>query len=65
MLFYVFCLISFSAIVLGAQQVPLSDPTSSPFTASFDKLVSQNLEKWHSPGLAITVIQGEDSFNKV
>ena len=65
MLFYLVCLISFPAIALRAQQVPLSDPTSSPFTASFDKLVSQNLEKWHTPGLAIAVMQGEDTFSKV
>ena len=49
---------------LAAQQVPLADQTS-PFTASFDKLVSQNLDRWHTPGLAIAVIRGEDTFSKV
>lgn len=62
---YIFCIALFAAIALGAQQVPLKDPTSSPFTASFDKLVSQNLDRWHTPGLAIAVIDGNDTFSKV
>lgn len=65
MLFYMFRLAAFSAYALGAQQGPLTDLTSSPFTASFDKLVSQNLDQWHTPGLAIAVINGDDTFSKV
>ena len=59
------CLAAFPAFVLGAQQVPLTDTTISPFTANFDKLVSQELDHWHTPGLAIAVIDGEDTFSKV
>ncbi len=65
MLFSIYCIATFPAFALGAQQIPLTDHTASPFTESFDKLVNQNLEKWHTPGLAIAVIQGEDTFSKV
>lgn len=65
MFLYIVRLAIIPAIALGAQQVPLTDATSSPFTASFDKLVSQNLDKWHTPGLAIAVINGNDTFSKV
>ena len=50
------------------QQLPLADPdsdSSSPFTASFDKMVSSNLERWHTPGLAIGVVDGGEIFSKV
>ncbi len=56
---------SLLAPVYGAQQEPLADSTSSPFTASFNDLVNQNLDNWHTPGLAIAVIHGEDTFSKV
>lgn len=65
MLLYVFSLVSLPVVTLGVQQMPLADQTSSPFTSSFDKLVSQNLDHWHTPGLAIAVIHGEDTFSKV
>ena len=65
MLFYLSCLACLPTIALGAQQVPLADPTSSPFTASFDKLVDRNLDRWHTPGLAIAVLRGEETFSKV
>ena len=64
MLLYLSSLVCLPAIARGAQQVPLTDQTS-PFTSSFDKLVSQNLDRWHTPGLAIAVIRGEDTFSKV
>ena len=64
MLLYLSSLVCLPAIARGAQQVPLADQTS-PFTSSFDKLVSQNLDRWHTPGLAIAVIRGEDNFSKV
>lgn len=65
MLLYVSSLVSLPVVTLGVQQMPLADQTSSPFTSSFDKLVSQNLDHWHTPGLAIAVIHGEDTFSKV
>ena len=65
MLYYLLCLAPFPALVLGAQQVPLTDTASSPFTESLDKLVSQNLDRWHTPGLAVAVIDGKNTFSKV
>lgn len=65
MLLHLISLLSLSTIVLGAQQKPLTDPASSPFTASFDELVSQNLDHWHTPGLAIAVVHDEDTFSKI
>ena len=65
MLMHLISLVSLPRIALGAQQVPLIGRIPSPFTASFDKLVSQNLDRWHTPGLAIAVVHGEDIFSKV
>ncbi|KAK3945584.1 penicillin-binding protein 4 [Diplogelasinospora grovesii] len=31
----------------------------SPFTADFEKLAKETLEKWHVPGLAIAVVDGD------
>ena len=58
-------LICLRAIELAAQQIPVKDQSASPFTAHFDKLVAQSLHRWHTPGLAIAVIDGQDTFSKV
>lgn len=65
MFLYLFSLVSLLASSMGAQQVPLTHPLSSPFTPTFDKLVTQNLDRWHTPGLAIAVIRGNETFSKV
>ena len=65
MLTHLISLLSLPTIALGAQQVPLIDPISSPFTANFDELVTRNLDRWRTPGLAIAVVHGEDIFSKV
>lgn len=65
MLLYLVNLMCLPIIALGAQQLPLTDLASSPFTASFDELVTQNMDRWHTPGLAIAVVHGEDVFSKV
>ena len=65
MFFLTIALVCLRASVVSAEQVLLANPTSSPFTSSFDKLVSQNLDRWHTPGLAIAVIRGEETFSKV
>ena len=46
-------------------QIPLSALRSSPFTPRFDELVKENLDRWHTPGLAIAVIAGADTYSKV
>lgn len=53
------------AIAFGARQVPLGAPAASPFTVDFDKLAIENLECWHTPGLAIAIVDGNDTFSKV
>ena len=58
-------LVSLCAIALAAQQIPVKEQVASPFTAEFDKLVARSLHRWHSPGLAIAVIDGPDTFSKV
>ena len=65
MLLHLISFVALPEIALGFQQVPLTDPTSSPFTASFDDLATHNLDRWHTPGLAIAVVNGEDIFSKV
>ena len=65
MLWQLISLVSLPTIALGSQQVPLTDPASSPFIASFDELVTQNLDRWHTPGRAVAVVHGEDVFSKV
>ena len=64
-LFYILFLNFSPAIVLGAQQIPVNGQIVSPFTAHFGKLVAQSLHRWHTPGLAIAVIDGQDTFSKV
>ena len=53
------------AMALGARQVPFKTSSNSPFTASFDKLAEQSLERWYTPGIAIAVVDGDDTFSKV
>ena len=58
-------LLSLLAIAFGAQQISVKEQLDSPFTAHFDKLVAQSLHRWHTPGLAIAVIDGQNTFSKV
>ena len=62
---YTLLLVSLRALALAAQQVPVKEQIASPFTAHFDKLVARSLHRWHTPGLAIAVIDGQDTFSKV
>ena len=62
---YTLFLLSLPAIASSAQQIPVKEQIASPFTAHFDKLVAQSLHRWHTPGLAIAVIDGQDTFSKV
>ena len=53
----------------GALQVPFlgesNSSPKSPFSKEFDGLAADLLERWHVPGLAIAVVDGEDTFSKV
>ena len=65
MLSYILFLIFSPAIVSGAQQIPVKEQIASPFTAHIDRLVARSLHRWRTPGLAIAVIDGQDTFSKV
>ena len=57
--------VAWLAPFVAAEQKPLNFRRSSPFTPSFDKHVASNLERWHTPGLAVAVIDGEKTHSKV
>lgn len=50
-------------------QTPISDETEvvrgSPFTKEYEKHVSELLEKWHVPGVAIGIVDGDDIWTEV
>lgn len=48
-----------------ALQFPLSRPDTSPFNANFDTLVAETLAHWHTPGISVAVIDGDQTFSKV
>ena len=48
-----------------AGQVPLGSKRSTPFTPDFDKLVPRTLEKYHTPGFTVAVVDGEETHSKV
>lgn len=39
--------------------------SQGPFTESFDALVARVVERFHVPGLSISVVDGERTFAKV
>jgi hypothetical protein len=55
----------------GFQQQPLtsggdSKPTAKdPFTEVFNQLIEKGLQDWHVAGLAISIVDGNDTFVKV
>lgn len=48
----------------GADQIPLTAPDASPFTPDFDKLVTDTLDYWHTPGISVAVVAGDKTFSK-
>ncbi|MCJ1461124.1 hypothetical protein MMC28_011506, partial [Mycoblastus sanguinarius] len=61
---YLFCLLCVWLVPSKARQIPMNTPASSPFTSIFDQLVTENLDRWHTPGLAVAVIDGDETFSK-
>ncbi len=39
--------------------------TDNPFNREFDQFVADLLERWHVPGVAIAVVDGEKTYTKV
>ena len=59
--------VSFSAPtqnVLASLARSTSDRTS-PFSPALDLLVRQSLQHYHVPGLAISVVNGNETFSRV
>ena len=65
MLFQVASLPLYIQISLAARQTPLLSSISSPFTTKFNEIATSDLHRWHTPGLAIAVIDGDETFSKV
>ena len=49
----------------SSSQKPLGGGKSSPFTEEFNKLASQTLERWHVPGMAVAVVDGDSTWAEV
>lgn len=50
----------------GDRQVPFNAAAfSTPFTEDFDELAAESLERWHTPGIAISVVDGDETYAKV
>ncbi|TKX21021.1 hypothetical protein C1H76_6561 [Elsinoe australis] len=51
-----------------AQQIPLTDDSDydkyEPFTSEFNTYVEDIIDQWNTPGLAISVVHGQDTFAK-
>ena len=60
------CFVALQCVLLSAQsQIPLGGQHESPFSHSFDELVSHNLDYWHVPGISIAVVDGNETYSKV
>lgn len=46
-------------------QAPLHEVDHSPFTSDFDKFVVRLMSDWHVPGLAIAIVNGNETYSKV
>ena len=49
----------------AASGAPADGHNASPFTKDFDTLVEELLEEWHVPGIAIAVVDGDETWTKV
>ena len=49
----------------GTSGAPVDGQNGSPFTKDFDALVEELLEEWHVPGIAIAVVDEDETCSKV
>lgn len=49
------------------QQIPLKEENvnTNPFNSNFKKLAEENLKRWNVPGVAVSVVDGEDIWAEV
>lgn len=70
--------IAFAQFVVGhAQQIPLEAEASTPdhdishfgklpfATAELEEYIEDVMERWHAPGMAVAIINGENTWAKV
>lgn len=57
-------LLSVSSLCIASQK-PLKIEEKLPFTTDFDAFTSNLLDRWHVPGLAIAIIDKNDTYSKV
>jgi hypothetical protein len=59
-------LLSLIALSLASAQKPLQDlRNTNPLNDDFAKLAKKQLEKWHVPGIAISVVDGDETWAEV
>lgn len=63
---------TFVNMATASEQKPLMatertspSPAKSPFTDDFGDFVQKQLERWHTPGVSIAVIDGDDVYSQV
>lgn len=70
MFFLGLCTVTLTLIYLSScfpseERLPLQKAGRSPFTPNFDKHVTQLMNVWHVPGIAIAIVDGNETFSKV
>lgn len=58
-------LVPLSYALSSQDQTPLHEVDHSPFTSDFDKSVVRLMNNWHVPGLAIAIVNGNETYSKV
>ena len=59
-------LVALQIVLVSSQnQIPLGGGHESPFSHSFDELVSHNLDHWRVPGISVAVVDGNETYGKV
>ncbi|KAI4241513.1 MAG: hypothetical protein L6R42_011240, partial [Xanthoria sp. 1 TBL-2021] len=57
-------LVPLSYCVPSRDQIPLHESDHSPFSSDFDKSVVRLMNDWHVPGLAIAIVNGNETYSK-
>lgn len=58
-------LVPLSCCVPSREQIPIHEPDDSPFSSDLDKSVVRLMNDWHVPGLAIAIVNGNETYSKV
>jgi hypothetical protein len=58
-------LLGLFSYTFAAKQELLKAKKESPFDAKFAKLANETLDLWHVPGVAIGVVDGDDTWAEV